>query len=157
MDTINRKVGNIDDNKRNEGIFKDSTRRAHNIYETNIWKKYNRKITLRYLDAYMNVRFYNFYIKDENLTFRKNYLNAIKEEEQKILADMPKNKKLIEDMGLFFYYILYFDKISYRVDTEEIVEKLYKIRKRILKKTIQNSKKIFTMHIEYIQIERISF
>lgn len=43
MDTINRKVGNIDDNKRNEGIFKDSTRRAHNIYETNIWKKYNRK------------------------------------------------------------------------------------------------------------------
>ena len=55
-------------------------------------KKYNRKITLRYLDAYMNVRFYNFYIKDENLTFRKNYLNAIKEEEQKILADMPKNK-----------------------------------------------------------------
>ena len=43
-------------------------------------KKYNRKITLRYLDAYMNVRFYNFYIKDENLTFRKNYLNAIKEE-----------------------------------------------------------------------------
>ena len=45
-------------------------------------KKYNRKITLRYLDAYMNVRFYNFYIKDENLTFRKNYLNAIKEEEQ---------------------------------------------------------------------------
>ena len=97
-------------------------------------KKYNRKITLRYLDAYMNVRFYNFYIKDENLTFRKNYLNAIKEEEQKILADMPKNKKLIENMGLFFYYILYFDKISYRVDTEEIVEKLYKIRKRILKK-----------------------
>ena len=74
-------------------------------------KKYNRKITLRYLDAYMNVRFYNFYIKDENLTFRKNYLNAIKEEEQKILADMPKNKKLIENMGLFFYYILYFDKI----------------------------------------------
>ena len=56
-------------------------------------KKYNRKITLRYLDAYMNVRFYNFYIKDENLTFRKNYLNEIKEEEQKILADMPKNKK----------------------------------------------------------------
>ena len=76
-------------------------------------KKYNRKITLRYLDAYMNVRFYNFYIKDENLTFRKNYLNAIKEEEQKILADMPKNKKLIEDMGLFFYYILYFDKINF--------------------------------------------
>lgn len=106
-------------------------------------KKYNRKITLRYLDAYMNVRFYNFYIKDENLTFRKNYLNAIKEEEQKILDDMPKKKKLIEDMGLFFYYILYFDKISYRVDTEEIVEKLYKIRKRILKKDNPDFKKDF--------------
>ena len=56
---------------------------------------------------------------------------------------MPKNKKLIEDMGLFFYYILYFDKISYRVDTEEIVEKLYKIRKRILKKDNPEFKKDF--------------
>lgn len=106
-------------------------------------RTYNKKIALRYMDAYMNVRFYNFYPKDENLTFRKNYLNAIKEQELNIVRDMPEKRKLIENMGLFFYYILYFDKISYRVDIDEIIEKLYKIRKKLLKKDNENFKKDF--------------
>lgn len=106
-------------------------------------KKYNRKIALRYIETYKDVRFYNFYQKNENLTFRKNYLNAIKEEESKMVVDMPEKKKLIENMGLFFYYILYFDKISYRVDIEEIIEKLYKIRKKLLKSDNENFKKEF--------------
>ena len=39
MDTINRKVGNIDDNKRYEWIFIDIRWRAHIIYETIICNK----------------------------------------------------------------------------------------------------------------------
>lgn len=106
-------------------------------------KSYNKKITLRYLDAYMNVRFFNFYKKDENLTFRKNFLNALKEEEEKILKDIPEKRKLIENMALFFYYILYFDKISYKTDIEEIINKLYRIRKKILKKDNEDFKENF--------------
>ena len=102
------------------------------------------------MDAYLNVRFYNFYPKDDNLTFRKNYLNAIKEAEASIVRDMPEKRKLIENMGLFFYYILYFDKISYRVDIDEIIEKLYKIRKKLLKKDNEDFKKNFyNIFIEY--------
>lgn len=104
---------------------------------------YNKKIALRYMDAYLNVRFYNFYPKDDDLTFRKNYLNAIKEEETRILKEMPEKKKLIENMGLFFYYILYFDKISYRVDVDEIIEKLFKIRKKLLNKKNEEFKENF--------------
>lgn len=111
---------------------------------------YSKKIALRYMDAYLNVRFYNFYPKDDNLTFRKNYLNAIKEAEASIVRDMPEKRKLIENMGLFFYYILYFDKISYRVDIDEIIEKLYKIRKKLLKKDNEDFKKNFyNIFIEY--------
>lgn len=111
---------------------------------------YSKKIALRYMDAYLNVRFYNFYPKDDNLTFRKNYLNAIKEAEASIVRDMPEKRKLIENMGLFFYYILYFDKISYRVDIDEIIEKLYKIRKKLLKKDNEEFKKNFyNIFIEY--------
>ena len=69
-------------------------------------RSYSKKIALRYMNAYLNVRFYNFYPKDDNLTFRKNYLNAIKEEEANIVRAMPEKKKLIENMGLFFYCIL---------------------------------------------------
>lgn len=106
-------------------------------------RSYSKKIALRYMNAYLNVRFYNFYPKDDNLTFRKNYLNAIKEEEANIVRTMPEKKKLIENMGLFFYYILYFDKISYRVDEDEIIEKLYKIRKKLLRKDNEDFKEKF--------------
>lgn len=106
-------------------------------------RSYSKKIALRYMNAYLNVRFYNFYPKDDNLTFRKNYLNAIKEEEANIVRAMPEKKKLIENMGLFFYYILYFDKISYRVDIDEIIEKLYKIRKKLLRKDNEDFKDNF--------------
>ena len=106
-------------------------------------RSYSKKIALRYMNAYLNVRFYNFYPKDDNLTFRKNYLNAIKEEEANIVRAMPEKKKLIENMVLFFYYILYFDKISYRVDIDEIIEKLYKIRKKLLRKDNEDFKENF--------------
>lgn len=106
-------------------------------------RAYNRKLALKYIDAYMNVRFYNFYPKDENLTFRKNYLNAIKDEQARILKEMPEKQKLIENMGLFFYYILYFDKISYRVDVEEIIEKLFKLRKKLLNKNDEEFRESF--------------
>lgn len=106
-------------------------------------RKYNKKITMRYIDAYMNVRFYNFYPKDESLTFRKNYFNAIKEEEIRISNSMPEKKKLIENMGLFFYYILYFDKLSYKVDIDEIINKLFLIRKKLLKKDNEDFKNNF--------------
>lgn len=113
-------------------------------------RSYSKKIALKYMNAYKNVRFYNFYPKDENLTFRKNYLNAMKEAEESCLKEMPERKKLIENMGLFFYYILYFDKISYRVDIEEIIEKLYKLRKKILNKENENFKeKFYSTYKEY--------
>ena len=113
--------------------------------------QYSNKLALRYMDAYLNVRFYNFYPKDNNLPFRKNYLNAIKEEEASILRSMPEKQKLVEHMGLFFYYILYFDKISYKVDIDEMIEKLYKMRKKILGKDEQNFKdKFYNIYTSYL-------
>lgn len=106
-------------------------------------EQYNKKIALRYMDAYMNVRFYDFYPKDDNLTFRKNFLNALKDEEERILKEFPEKKSLIENMGLFYYYILYFDKISYKTDIEETINKLYKIRKKLLQKDDIEFKKNF--------------
>ena len=54
-------------------------------------------------------------------------------------------------MGLFFYYILYFDKISYKVDIDEMIEKLYKMRKKILGKDEQNFKdKFYNIYTSYL-------
>lgn len=114
--------------------------------------KYLKRISDKYIEAYLNVRFYNFYPKDENLTFRKNFLNAIKQAEQKIVEENPDNQKLIENMGLFYYYILYFDKISYRKDINENIEKLYKLRAKILKKQNEDFKdKFYNTYEKYLK------
>ena len=120
------------------------TRNEINDYMKLIFeRKFLKRISDQYIDAYINVRFYNFYNKDEELSFRKNYLNVIKETEKNIIEDYPEDQKLIEDMGLFYYYILYFDRISYRKNSKETVEKLYKMRKRILQKDNENFKEEF--------------
>lgn len=106
-------------------------------------KSYNKKIALRYMEAYENVRFYDFYKKDENLTFRKNFLNALKEAETKIKKQFPEKEKLVENMRAFYYYILYFDKISYKTDVEEKIEELYQLRKKLLKKDNEEFKNVF--------------
>ena len=113
-------------------------------------RKYNKKIIDRFTQSYMKVRFYNFYIKDENLTFRKNYLNALKKAEVFIIEEFPDKKELIENIGLFYYYILYFDKISYKTDINEIIDKLYKIRAKLIKKKNEDFKeKMYTAFKEY--------
>lgn len=106
-------------------------------------KSYNKKIAMRYMEAYENVRFYNFYKKDEKLTFRKNFLNALKEAEEKIKKQFPEKEKLVENMRVFYYYILYFDKISYKTDVEEKIEELYKLRKKLLNKDNEEFKNVF--------------
>lgn len=129
------------------------TRKEINDYMKLIFEnKYLKRISDQYIEAYLNVRFYNFYKKNDNLTFRKNFLNAIKQAQQKIEQDNPEDKKLIENMGLFYYYILYFDKISYKTDLNETIEKLYKLRAKILKKDNEDFKdKFYKTYQEYLK------
>ena len=114
-------------------------------------KKYLKRISDQYIEAYLNVRFYNFYKKDEELTFRKNFLNAIKEAEIKIEQENPKDAKLVRNMGLFYDYILYFDKISYRIDLTETIDKLFRLRKRVLRKDNEDFKnKFLKTYVYYV-------
>lgn len=106
-------------------------------------RSYNKKIALRYMETYENVRFYNFYKKDEKLTFRKNFLNALEEAEIEIKKQFPEEEKLVENMKAFYYYILYFDKISYKTDVQEKIEELYQLRKKLLEKDNEEFKNIF--------------
>lgn len=113
---------------------------------------YLKRISDKYIEAYLDVRFYNFYRKDENLTFRKNFMNAIKQAEQRILMQYPDDKKIIENMAIFYYFILYFDKISYRKGIEENIDKLYKLRMRLLKKQDEEFKeKFYKTYQKYVE------
>lgn len=106
-------------------------------------QSYNKSIALKFIDTYIDIRFYNFYEKNEQLSFRKNFLNALKEEENRLLKEMPEKRKEIENTGLINYYLLYFDKMSNRTNIKENIEKLYKIRKKYLFKDNEDFKTSF--------------
>lgn len=134
--------------------IKITTKEINDYMKLIFENKYIKRISDKYIEAYLNVRFYNFYPKDDNLTFRKNFLNVIKLAEQNIAQENPKDIKLIENMGLFYYYILYFDKISYRKDINENIEKLYKLRAKILKKYDEDFKdKFYSTYEKYLKIK----
>lgn len=129
------------------------TTREINEYMKLIFENmYLKRISDKYIYAYLDVRFYNFYHKDENLTFRKNFMNAIKQAEQRILIQFPDDKKIIENMAIFYYFILYFDKISYRKGLEENIDKLYKLRMKLLKKQDEEFKeKFYKTYQKYVE------
>ncbi len=126
-----------------EEYIEITTREINEYMKLIFGNMYLKRISDKYIEAYLDVRFYNFYHKDESLTFRKNFMNAIKQAEQRILTIYPDDKKLIENMAIFYYYILYFDKISYRKSIDENIEKLYKLRAKILKKQDEEFKEEF--------------
>lgn len=106
-------------------------------------KSYDKSIATRFIDCYIDIRFYNFYERDEQLSFRKNFLNALKEEENRLLKEFPEKRKVIENTGLINYYLLYFDKMSKRTNIKDNIEKLYKIRKKYLLKDNEDFKQTF--------------
>lgn len=128
-------------------------------------KKYSKKISDKYIEAYLNIRFYNYYEREKNLTFRKNYLKSLKSKEKWLIEEYPDiNEKYIENVGFFCYYLLYFDRISYSCNVDETIEKLYKIRKRLLniddetfkkefKKTIENNEKQRQLFLDKFETE----
>lgn len=106
-------------------------------------KSYDKSIATRFIDCYIDIRFYNFYERDEQLSFRKNFLNALKEEENRLLKEFPEKRKVIENTGLINYYLLYFDKMSKRTNIKDNIEKLHKIRKKYLLKDNEDFKQTF--------------
>lgn len=106
-------------------------------------RSYDKSIATRFIDCYIDIRFYNFYERDEQLSFRKNFLNALKEEENRLLKEFPEKRKVIENTGLINYYLLYFDKMSKRTNIKDNIEKLYKIRKKYLLKDNEDFKQTF--------------
>ena len=106
-------------------------------------RSYDKSIATRFIDCYIDIRFYNFYERDEQLSFRKNFLNALKEEENRLLKEFPEKRKVIENTGLINYYLLYFDKMSKRTNIKDNIEKLHKIRKKYLLKDNEDFKQTF--------------
>ena len=98
--------------------------------------RYSKEICERYISKYIDVRYYDFYKEelDQGLTLRKKVMHIFRKESEKLGEIYPENVNNINNMCLFFYYIMYFDNVIYCKNKEKQIENIYKLRIKLLNK-----------------------
>ena len=113
----------------------DLTKKQINFYLRLVFdNKFDAKIADAYTQVYINCRYYNFYEEDINNSMRRKILEKLKEEEETLSLDEIEKRDLIEQIRIFFYYILYFDDVVYYKDLMTKIKQIEKLRQKILKK-----------------------
>lgn len=102
--------------------------------------KFVKKYSDIYIKKYIEIRYYNFYDYDTNRTLRKKILDNLRNLAEELCIDNIEDREIIDQMCVFFYYILYFDNVSRTKNMEQTIEKIYKLRKRVLEKENEDFK-----------------
>ena len=96
--------------------------------------KFNKDYNEAYVEKYINIRYYNFYENDVNSTIRRKILDYLKQTEEEMSINHIEDRELLEQMRIFFYYVLYFDNVVYYKDLGMVIKKISKLRNKILNK-----------------------
>lgn len=98
--------------------------------------KYDKEICDSYLYTYVNVRYNNFFKEDldSNLTLRKKIIYSLKSKTDYLIENYNEKKQIINNMGIFFLYIMYFDDVIKKQEIKNQVENIYKLRIKVLNK-----------------------
>ena len=112
------------------------TRKQINIYMKMVFdRKFNKRYCDIYTEKYINIRYYNYYDTDANDTIRQKVIDHLKLEKKELAINNITDITLIEQMRIFYYYVLYFDNVIYYKDLRKTIEKIGKLRKKVLNKT----------------------
>ena len=119
--------------------------------------KFSKKYCDIYTKKYIEIRYYNFYDYDTSMTLRKKVLGNLRELSEELEIDNIEDRDIIEEMCVFFYHILYFDNVIHSKDIKRTIEKIAKLRKRILNKEDDDfQKELYKIVKEYkIQKEKL--
>jgi len=96
-------------------------------------KKASRQIADEYLETYINARYYNLNPNRESNTFRTDILEAVNNAKDEMLLGNPREEEAIQNVFLFYRYIMYFDNVIKAKDLKKIVEEIYNWRVGLFK------------------------
>ena len=114
-------------------------------------RKFDKKYCDAFTDKYVSIRYYNFYNNDINRTIRKKIIEHLKKTEEDLIINNIQDRELIEEMRIFFYYVLYFDNVIYYKDLSQKTEQISKLRNKILNtKTDNFAEELYNKMKEYI-------
>lgn len=113
-------------------------------------KKYIKKYCDLFTEKYINIRYFNFYEYDVNATMREKIIKYLKKSAEEMIIDNIDDRKIIEQMTMFYYYVLYFDDVIRYRDIDSLIKRISKLRKRVLEKESDDfEKNLFKIITEY--------
>ncbi len=111
-------------------------------------RKFNKQICDSYIKTYIDVRYYNVNEKGNQQTLRREILESLKEKKKRLIVDNKAKQKLIEDIEMFFIYVLYIDKVTPYKTIDHLVKNICRLRVKILKKEDEKFRKALKDFIE---------
>ena len=111
--------------------------------------KFKKEYNDRFIKEYIQTRYFNFN-EDSERTIRKQILEQLRSVQEDIMINHIEDRELIEQMCIFFYYVLYFDHVVYYKDLREKINKTAKLRYKVLgKKSEEYSEEIYIKMVDY--------
>lgn len=96
--------------------------------------KFKKDYNDRFIEKYINTRYFDFYGSNESTNIRKRIIEQLKNVQDEIIINHIEDRELVEQMCVFFYYVLYFDHVVYYKDLREKINKTAKLRYKVLGK-----------------------
>lgn len=94
-------------------------------------ESFNKEYCDLFTERYINIRYYNYYENEVIETMRRKILEHLKRVGEDIIINNINDRELIENMKVFFYYVLYFDNVVYYKDLRTKINQIAKVKKRI--------------------------
>lgn len=92
-----------------------------------------------FAERYINIRYYNYYENEFYESTKRKILEHLKKVSDEIAINNIEDREIIEEMRVFFYYVLYFDNVVYYKDLKAKIAQIAKVKKRIFKVEDQNN------------------
>ncbi len=133
--------------------YTDITKKQMNTYMKLVFGNlFNKEYNDAYIQKYINTRYYNYNEADVKETFRARVLSELKDTEENLIINNISDRDLIQKMDVFFQYVVYFDDIVKCKDIKKKIERVTKLRKKLLNKTSEMfEKNLYEKMMDYKQ------
>jgi len=112
--------------------------------------KYQKQQADEILEQYIKVRYLGFFKEEEGkkYTLRQKIMKTFQEKEIKLIEENPEKQKDIQNIFVFYYYILYFDGVIGSREITNVIEKIEKLRTKLLGKKREDFKTLLYNEIK---------
>ena len=112
-------------------------------------ERFNQNYCDIFMERYINIRYFNYYENDIETTRRK-LLDHLKQVGEELIINNINDRELIELMRIFFYYVLYFDNVTYYKDLRNKIAQIGKAKLKRMGRYLKEEELYYKMQ-DYIR------